>query len=452
MSYKYFSFTFSDYVFTIAWLIICIIIALAIYLKNSKNPDYRYFIPHFCWKIFLGIAFATFYVYTYGSGDTTAYYQGAECLKNLALENPGNYFKEIISGPSTDLLPSYYNSRTGIPPIWIYKEPNSWFICKLASFFAFFTFKSYLALNLIFSFISALISWRFFLFVRSFLNIKVGYVAIAILFIPTVGFWCSGLLKDTVVYCASLILLTNLIKTLKGLKISHIIWILVTSYIIGATRSFVLISIMIPFTITVIFYFNRNASFVTKLVTRGIGLGAVLLMIFLYSSYSNTFEELSAQNLVSTAEVIYNDFQQNQGYTGKRYDLGITEFTASNMLRSTPIAILTAIYRPFIWEANGFFMLMNGLESLVLLYFTLKLFRKRDKSLPAMSEESRIFFIICLFSCLTMAFFVGFTSGLFGVLVRLKAPLIPFFLLFVFHRMTESNPEKTALNETASSN
>lgn len=447
MGYKYLSFTFNDYVFTSAWLIVFVIIAIGIYLRNSHKADYRYFMPHFFWKVLLGIAFATFYVYTYGSGDTTAYYQGAECLKNLALEDPGSYFQELVAGPSGDFLPSYYNSRTGIPPVWIYKEPNSWFICKLASFFAFFTFKSYLALNLIFSFISAFITWRFFLFVRSLLNIKVGYVAIAILFIPTVGFWCSGLLKDTVVYCASLILLTNLIRALKGLKVSYLIWILITSYVIAATRSFVLISILIPFLITFIFYFNRSASFVTKLTTRSIGLGVVLLMIFIYSRYSHSFEELSSQNLVSTAEVIYNDFQQNQGYTGKRYDLGITEFTASNMLRTTPLAILTAIYRPFIWEASGFFMQVNGLESLVLLYFTLKLFQRRDKLQPKMTEESRIFFIICLFSCLIMAFFVGFTSGLFGVLVRLKAPLIPFFLLFVFHRMTESTSPKTAIHE-----
>ncbi|WP_343636884.1 hypothetical protein [Fluviicola sp.] len=450
MNYKYFSFTFSDYVFTAAWLIVCIIIALAIYLRNAKNPDYRYFIPHFCWKIFLGIAFATFYVYTYGSGDTTAYYQGAECLKNLAYEDFGDYLHELISGPSRDYLPSYYNSHTGIPPIWVYKEPNSWFICKLASFFSFFTFNSYLALNLIFSFISTLITWRFFLFARSFLQVKVRYVAISILFIPTVGFWCTGLLKDTVVYCASLVLFMNLIKLLNGISLKNILFILLASYIIGSTRSFVLISILIPFFITVFFQYSRRAPFTIRLATRMIGIGMSVLLVFVYFRFSSSFEELSSQNLISTAETIYNDFQQNQGYTGKRYDLGITEFTAVNMLRATPTAIFTAIYRPFIWESNSFFMLLNGLESLVLLYFTLKLFRKRDKTLPPMSEKARIFFTICLFSCLIMAFFVGLTSGLFGVLVRLKAPLLPFFLLFVFHRITDSNTpvtnEKNALH------
>lgn len=439
MNYKYFSFTFNDYVFTGIWLIVFILVALTIYLKNNAKPDYRYFMPHFFWKISLGIAFAAFYVYMYGSGDTTAYYQGAECLKNLAFEDFGSYLHELFLGPSGDYLPSYYNSHTGIPPIWIYKEPNSWFICKVASFFSFFTFNSYLALNLIFSFISTLITWRFFLFVRSFLQIKVRYVALSILFIPTVGFWCTGLLKDTVVYCASLILFMNLIKLLGGIKFKNILFTLIAAYIIGSTRSFVLISILIPYFITFFFQYNRRAPFTVRLVTQTIGIGLSLLLVFLYFRFSNSFEELSSENLVSTAEVIYNDFQQNQGYTGKRYDLGVTEFTAANMLRATPAAIFTAIYRPFIWEANSFFMFLNGLESLVLLYFTMKLFRKRDKTLPPMSEKARVFFTICLVSCLIMAFFVGFTSVLFGVLVRLKAPLLPFFLLFVFHRMTENS-------------
>lgn len=453
---EYYGFTFFDILISIALLILAGCIYTMIYLRNKERIGYNYFFPHFIWKVIITYTFVYIYTNVYG-GDTTAYFAGAQALKKLALENPSAYLTELFSRPA-ETIPRHYNHTTGYPPIWIYREANSWFVCKIASVLAFFSFNSFLCMNLLFSFISSGIVWRFFRFLAENTVFNIKYLAIAVLFMPTVGFWCTGLMKDTIVFCSILILLQLILKVMFNRKIRflQLFGILLCSYVLASTRAFVLISIFIPAVLYLIFHLNNQAGFVIKFLTRTFGIVLCLTGIVLFSRFSNVFGEYSAENIVKTAEVTYNDFQKNQSYTGKRYDLGITEFTFGEMVKATPLAIITAIYRPFIWEAQGALMILNGLEGLLLLYFTLKLFRRRKNKTP---EEQRaptkeeiqtdqVVFMAIIF-CLIIGFFVGFTSALFGVLVRMKAPIIPFVLLIVFRKLTQKPANQLSLsNET----
>jgi hypothetical protein len=55
-----------------------------------------------------------------------------------------------------------------------------------------------------------------------------------------------------------------------------------------------------------------------------------------------------------------------------RYNLGVSEFTVTGIIKVFPMAVITAFYRPFIYEALSVSLLLNGIESVVLLWFTLK--------------------------------------------------------------------------------
>jgi hypothetical protein len=43
---------------------------------------------------------------------------------------------------------------------------------------------------------------------------------------------------------------------------------------------------------------------------------------------------------------------------------------------------------------------------------------------------------------LILGFFAGYTSGLFGVLVRFKAPLLPFLFLVLVYKKENDLPKK----------
>ncbi|MGV3610097.1 MAG: hypothetical protein ACO1N0_04045 [Fluviicola sp.] len=436
---KYTEFTLSDYVFFIAYLVLFSLIAIAIYFKHEKNPEYRYFLPHFFWKVFMGFLMAFVYIYTYGGGDTTAYWQGSYILNNLFYESPGAYFTELFNPVIKGHIPNYYNARTGIPPVWIYNEPNSWFVCKLSSLFSFFTFNSYLGLNLFYSVITSIISWKFFRFLNSFLTIQTKYIAYAVLFIPTVGFWCTGIMKDSVAYSSLLVVIMGLFKILqRKYTFMTIVSTLIGIWFIFVTRSFLLMPIAVPFFIILIFRLNSTQPFVIKFVTRMVGVAIAILSIGFFINDAALFGEFSSDNLTATANTIYLDFQNNSGYTGKRYDLGISEVNSVTMISVIPNAILTTLYRPFLWEADNALMLINGVESSIFILLTIGIIRRKKQTVLPVSKNSiytKDFMLFCVLFMLILAYFVGLTSGLYGVLARLKAPVLPFFLLFVFSQL-----------------
>jgi uncharacterized membrane protein YfcA len=82
-------------------------------------------------------------------------------------------------------------------------------------------------------------------------------------------------------------------------------------------------------------------------------------------------------------------------------------------------------------------MLLNGLENLLFLVLFIQFigqFRQRKK-LPITSSNLLVFSLVFV---LLMAFFIGITSGLFGVLVRMKAGILVFLLLILLSRKTEN--------------
>ena len=131
-----------------------------------------------------------------------------------------------------------------------------------------------------------------------------------------------------------------------------------------------------------------------------------------------------AQTAQSTAyDILY--------YTGKDagsgYSLGELDGSYGSMLRLAPQAVNVSLYRPYIWEVNNPLMLLSGLESTILLIFTiLILLRENFRVFRALSQPDIIFSLV--FS-ITFAFAVGVSTYNFGSLVRYKIPLLPFFAL-----------------------
>lgn len=430
-------FEMNDWASFMGWLIVILLTSYFIRLTKREDPLYAYYLPHLFWKLILGISFGLVYILYYEGGDTIAYWAGAKTLNNLFWESPSAYFTELWRDTTDSGTPSYYTKTTGYPPGWIYREGASFFVSKLASILSFFSFGSYLTLNLYFIVISTWINWRFFIFIQKRLTkTPTRNVAIAILFIPTVGFWCSGIIKDTVVLCAILPLITVLFKLFSNNKewnYKSFIVFIVSSYIVYATRSFMLISVYVPFMILFAFRYNSKRSFLIRLITRFFGISFSLAFVLVYINYSGFLDEISADNLLKTAQVIQQDFTSNKIYEGLTYDIGITDYSYLGMLKVLPTCVMFTLFRPFLWEFQGPLMLLNGIENFILLIMTLiALNNFRIRLLYKKFDALHEIFIFSLVFMLILGFFVGFTSGIYGVLARLKAPVLPFFLLFLF--------------------
>jgi hypothetical protein len=439
-------FSVFDIAVFVSYLMIAVIGAHIIRARNIENPLFTYYLPHFYWKLLFSTAFGVTYLLYYGGGDTTAYWEGATALNRLFYHSPQAYFTELFSShdASSIYAPSYFSVATvGKPPMWIYRDPNSWFVSKIASVFSFFTFGSYLTLNLLFGLISSWVSWRFFRFAKQVTAINTRNIALATLFIPSVGFWCGSLMKDTIVYCASLIGTMGFVylsqwKVHK--KIISLLLIACAAYLLLHTRSFVFLALLVAFLAMFIFKKYSGEHKITNAVGRIVLVVCSAGLLVWYFSNEQQLGELAPEELLKTAEITQKDFQTNAFYTGKRYDLGNIDFTLVGLLKSAPAAIATTLFKPFFWEANNPLMLLNGLENLLFLVLFIQFivqFRQRKK-LPITSSNLLVFSLVFV---LLMAFFVGITSGLFGVLVRMKAGILVFLLLILSSRFAENKKD-----------
>ena len=153
--------SFYDISIATLWLVIFLVIANSRARKVDATIR-KYYLRNVFFKFFFAIAFAIVYLIYYGGGDTTAYWDGAVTLNKLFIESPSLYFENLISEPHPKYFLSILDVETGYPPDGCLREPEAWFICKVASIVSFITFKSYFAGTIFFAFLTAMASWRIF--------------------------------------------------------------------------------------------------------------------------------------------------------------------------------------------------------------------------------------------------------------------------------------------------
>jgi hypothetical protein len=437
--------SFYDISIAVLWMVIFLLIANSRRKKVKDEEIKKYYLRNVLFKFFFAISFAIVYLVFYGGGDTTAYWDGAVTLNNLFLKSPSLYFEHLINEPSKELFFDHFDIETGYPPGWIFKEPEAWFICKLASIISFFTFKSYFAGTLVFAFLTAMASWRVFELILKLNAHKKHIAALCILFVPTVSFWCTGVSKDSVVFISILNLIYYVfdIMVLRNpIKLRHILIIVISIFFIYHVRSFILAAVIAPIFMSFGARLTKKyeKQFITKLLLRSaILFGGIFLFLQFFSSDF-------ASEMVAEAELVQLDFTQNETYTGKRYEIVNTDASPAGLIRSVPESVFYGIYKPFIYESISPTLIMNGIESLLLMFLTIRFFfagNPLTKIRKLRKEEILVFaFIFSLF----IAFMAGFTSVLFGVLVRIRAPLLPFFFLVLTVSMEKLNKNNNIIN------
>jgi len=428
-----------DIVVLLIWLIMIFGYAFYIRSKYSELEHYKYYLPHLLFKVGFGFVFALSYIFYYGGGDTIAYWDMAGCMNKLFKISPEWYFRELLSDPSDPGYINRYNSETGYPPGWIMREHQGFFVSKIVSFFTFITANSYLTISLLFSVISARVSWRFYDTVRKIVPVTSRWFTYGILFIPSVAFWCTGISKDTLVVISIFSIVTHAFTVLNKTA-AHPFWsillIVFHMWILYNVRSVVLITLLIPLFVAVSLRVSNRFKehlFFKRLVQVVITGVSITLFFIGIQSYG---EEVSVENYIKEAEIVQKDFANNTAYTGKKYTLEVMDYSPLGMIQVFPAAIIAGWYRPFPWEALSPTLLLNGLESTVLLFLTFRFFISgRKKRLREIRTNE--FLIFALFFVVIFGFVMGFSSIIFGVLVRLRAPLLPFLTIL----LTVAQPE-----------
>ena len=101
------------------------------------------------------------------------------------------------------------------------------------------------------------------------------------------------------------------------------------------------------------------------------------------------------------------------------------------MLSLAPVAIFTAIFRPFPWEVGSPTMVFSSIENIILIIFSTYLLISINPLYLFRAIFKDPFLVYCLVFSILFSFGVGLASANFGALVRYKIPMIPFFFTFL---------------------
>ncbi len=419
-------------------------------LRNTyDDPVLRKYHRQGFWIKILGcFAFSIFSVYL-SPGDSIGLYQKeGNNIFHLIVNDPHNFNIIFSKGKDFDqtLLKDPWNSG-------YFKSEANFMVTRIVVILSFFTFGRYAAINILFACIAFSGLWKLFLFFYEQYPHMHKKFAIGVLYFPTLVFWSSGILKDTLCI-ASIGWVTYAVYEMLYRKksfIKNMIILFVFGYLLAILKVYILISYL-PFFVLFIILKNMQgikSRLLKYMLAPALIFGSMYGFTLVLNSYDQELGGYAVNDITKSIQHLNGAFSAMDGNetAESNFDLGV-EFDGSfqGLVKLAPVAIFTTFFRPFLWESRKISSLLASLESLVLLFFTFYvIFKSGFKTFIKLVLTDPLIMYCFLFS-LVFALFVGASTLNFGTLVRYKIPCLPFYtisLFLIFEKVKEKSFTKT---------
>lgn len=434
--------------FILGPIYLLIIFAIVSYFKNyftSNKLEETFYIRAFWFKIFGVTFFAFIYHYYYKGGDTLVYYDCCQRVHRMLF----NDFSSAWTFLTTNDFQAYLKFR-------YYEQGNcNWFakygtreitFIKIASIINLIALNTYLSTSYIFAFISFIASWKLYqVFVYQFPLIS-NQLLFAALFMPTVAFWGTGIMKDTVSYTGLcfIIYYINDIFIERKYNPLNFLYLIISAIFISLTKGYILLAFLPAGVMWIFFTYQiKIKSQLLRYLAGPFMVALTVISIFLLINViGDSLDKFSLDKLEQTAE----DFQRWHtvaSIDGSGYTLNFGGFNLTSMLKVLPQAVNVTYFRPYLWEAGSVVVLLGAFESLFFFLFFLKTFiidTKITGFLKVLTSHPII--LMCLVFTILFGLVVGVTSYNFGALSRYKIPAMPLFALMLVVISYQANKHK----------
>lgn len=398
--------------------------------KNIETkPYYKYYMSGLFAKLLGGLGVCVIYSFYYGGGDTINYYNSDVVMLNLMVKSP-SAFMSILSGNLSMDNFFVFDTDTGFPNY--YYDKHTFIVVRLTTFICLMGFRSYLITTFLLAWFCYSGIWRLFTLFCGEFPILTKQFAIALFYVPSVVFWGSGLLKDTITLSAicwfsysfykALIMRENMIKNL--------VFLVISMYLIVAIKAYILYSLL-PGAFLWLAYSNLgniSNKIIRYIVAPFLLFGGSISIFLLLQQLGKEMGKFNVDEILQRAVITQQDLIKEYN-GGNTFDIGKFDATIPSMLSKAPIAIVSGLFRPFIWESQNIVMIISAIENTVLAFFTIYIILKlRIFYFITFLRKNPILIYIFSFS-ICFAFSVGLSTPNFGSLVRYRIPSIPFFLI-----------------------
>lgn len=425
------------YDLSLSFIYFSILYVLAFYYKKSKikkNPEYRYFIRALSLKIFGGVMFALLTIFYYKGGDSLGYYHAAVCLSDEILSSPMSGITILL----TEFNP-HLSSLQAPAETYYLMNANSTDVLtmiKITTIINLVSMYSYGATSIIFAAISFIGLWMAYSNLCKIYPKYSNHLLISFFMIPSIIFWGSGVLKDTVTLsCIGwLIYAFSNIFIFKRKIIYSLFVSLISVWLIFVLKPYILY-ILLP---CLMIWGQANL----KNLIKGSFIRVILIPMIVLAISASTF--LVLRNISTSAgkydinklEHTLEGFQSWHGYLATTedqsgYSLGEIEFTPTGYLKIAPKAFNVTFFRPYLWEIRNVPTLIGAVESfIILLFFIYLLLKLRLRFFKILIKNKEVLFMM-IFSTI-FGIIVGLSSYNFGALSRYKMPAQLLFVTALF--------------------
>jgi hypothetical protein len=411
-----------DYLVSVFFAAAAFFAIYKIKMFGAKGVSKHWFAGAFALKLMAALLMWFIYTNHYtdrSKADIFRYYDDAKVFQHLLKDHKVEYFKFFVQGKSSNedvnVILKYTNS-------WEQAGGNTLFgsnrlIIRANMLLNLISLNSYGAHAVIFSFLSFMgLFWIFRFFYRQLPERK-WLVFLAVFTFPSVVFWSSGVLKESLVFFFIGLILNCGSYALKGRKpIMRSILVLIAFFLLFQTRAIIAL-ILIPIVVGYLWNYRwpQRWSVLPYFIVLFVSLSVLTESKALFGTdfygilveKRLAFEQVAEENNAGS-QIISAQFDAD-GYS---------------ILKSTPIALVNTIFRPTPWEANGVLMWVASLENILLFLLLIALV-----VFPSSNVANANLLWFALLFALANLVVVGLTTPVLGAISRYRIIGLLFFLI-----------------------
>lgn len=422
--------TIFDYLLLPVYLYIFYLIIKKRAIQLSNAELMKIFMTAFFLRMLGSVAYSMMVQYYYGYGDSFTFYSGSNFLRDQVMQDAGNI--KYFFASAAEVF-KWYNFEVGdISLAGYFSITSNLFIMKISAIVSLVAFNKFLIISIIFGFFSFSGQWRLFQVFNEILGGKhQKLLAWAVLYTPSIWFWGSGLMKESICLGGLGYIIHFLYKIFvkKKFVLRDLLVLIFLFYIVNSIKSYIIIILVIS--LATILFFSlidsvKNIVFKSFLVITFI-LGSIIVAYVF--NFSDQLQILAEESKVQIQTFQHNYQATNREDESSRAGVEVKEIDASlsGLLLHSPVAIFTCLFRPFIWESRKIIILFTSLESMLLLLTTLYLLFKLKFFGFFKAIFGDRYLLFCFVMSMLFALIIGFTTYNFGTMVRYKIMLLPFY-------------------------
>jgi hypothetical protein len=426
--------TIIDFLLLIPYLALFYYFAKRISRKFTDTNLKGYFMTAFWLRMFGCIAYTLVIQFYYGYGDSIGFFRGSDFITNGILENPSNV-KYLFASLSE--ISAWYNASPLKDDMFAdyFAQPSGNLVMRISAALSFLSFNRFLIVSLFFAFFSFMGQWKLFTVFDDINQHKQRkLLAMAVLYTPSIWFWGSGLMKDSLCLggLAFLVYYLYRFRIYKNISLRNTIFSVLLVLMIFTIKYYIIAILAATIVLTLVVIFLKSmknvllkVAFVT--VTGLVAVG-ILIKLDVGSLISSGVEDAVTQikGFQNVYELASDDDSSKGGFSFEEIDPSI-----GALLSRTPGIIFGTLYRPFIWESRKVMIFFTSLESTLLLFFTIYLLAKTKVVgfFKIIFTNEYLYFAFVL--SILFAILIGFTTFNFGTMIRYKVIFLPFLYFLI---------------------